>query len=173
MSLDEAGDGIVLGLNAASAAVNVSPIPVECPVAASRVALVENKVGIALCATLKTYPCPSTANKWHVQIVVNPSRRQLKESCMDLFIAGTSDGRVVMIEMDGREIDMETFLESVRQGMAEVAQITAGIQRLRSVAGRQKFEVSPICPRPVKEQTSVHHTAARRGPHEASAGAVR
>ncbi|KAH7729070.1 polyribonucleotide nucleotidyltransferase 1 [Aphelenchoides avenae] len=116
LSLDETGDGVVLGLNAASAAVNVSPIPVECPVAASRVALVEGN------------------------IVVNPSRRQLRESTMDLFIAGTSDDRVVMIEMDGKEISMDIFLESVRQGMAEVAQITAGIQRLRSTAGKKKFE---------------------------------
>lgn len=60
---------------------------------------------------------------------------------MDLFIAGTSDDRVVMIEMDGKEISMDIFLESVRQGMAEVAQITAGIQRLRSTAGKKKFEV--------------------------------
>lgn len=44
LSLEDGGDGLILGINAASAALLVSDIPWDGPVAAVRVGLVNDKV---------------------------------------------------------------------------------------------------------------------------------
>jgi hypothetical protein len=53
---------------------------------------------------------------------VNPSRERLKHSTLDLLLTGTecsvrnpsgskssSDSRVLMIEMEGKEVELDTF----------------------------------------------------------------
>jgi len=90
LSVDTNADLQVLALNAASAALYVSDIPVSKSVCATRIA----KIGDSL--------------------VINPTLSQMTESTLDLFIAGSSS-ELLMIEMkaissqDMIEVDLESF----------------------------------------------------------------
>jgi len=74
LSADEESDLQALALNAASAALYVSDIDIKSSITACRVANVDGKV------------------------IINPSRSQLAESTLDLFVAGSKDD-LLMIEM--------------------------------------------------------------------------
>ncbi len=74
LSCDEEVDLQVAALNAASAALFVSDIPVNIPVAGVRVGYIDDK------------------------FVINPSNSELKKSALDLYVAG-SENELLMIEM--------------------------------------------------------------------------
>ncbi len=74
LSADEESDLQVLALNAASAALYVSDIPIRTAVAGLRVAKIDGK------------------------IVINPKLSELSESTLDLYLAGTKED-LMMIEM--------------------------------------------------------------------------
>ena len=90
LSVDNNADLQVLALNAASAALYVSDIPVSKSVCATRIAKINDN------------------------LVINPTLSQLNESTLDLFIAGSSS-ELLMIEMkaisseDMVEVDLESF----------------------------------------------------------------
>ncbi|MCR4942142.1 MAG: polyribonucleotide nucleotidyltransferase [Campylobacter sp.] len=74
LSADPDVDLQVVSLNAASAALYLSDIPVNRPVCGVRVAYIDN------------------------ELVLNPSNQELKNSALDLYVAGTKD-ELLMIEM--------------------------------------------------------------------------
>ncbi|MEA3553548.1 MAG: polyribonucleotide nucleotidyltransferase [Campylobacterota bacterium] len=90
LSVDNNADLQVLALNAASAALYVSDIPVSKSVCATRIAKIDG------------------------DLVINPSLSQMDESTLDLFIAGSSS-ELLMIEMKAIssqemiEVDLESF----------------------------------------------------------------
>ena len=90
LSVDTNADLQVLALNAASAALYTSNIPVDKSVCATRIGKIDG------------------------DLVVNPSLDQMSESTLDLFIAGTST-ELLMIEMKAIstqemvEVDLESF----------------------------------------------------------------
>ena len=90
LSVDKNADLQVLALNAASAALYTSNIPVNKSVCATRIGKIDG------------------------DLVVNPSLDQMSESTLDLFIAGTST-ELLMIEMKAIstqemvEVDLESF----------------------------------------------------------------
>ncbi|WP_169752971.1 polyribonucleotide nucleotidyltransferase [Campylobacter mucosalis] len=85
LSADPEVDLQVVSLNAASAALYLSDIPVNRPVCGVRVGYIDNK------------------------FVINPSNSELKQSGLDLYVAGTKD-ELLMIEMrsiaQAKEISM-------------------------------------------------------------------
>ena len=74
LSADPEVDLQVVSLNAASVALYLSDIPVNCPVCGVRVGYIDDK------------------------FVINPSNSELKQSAIDLYVAGTKD-ELLMIEM--------------------------------------------------------------------------
>lgn len=74
LSADPEVDLQVVGLNAASVALYLSDIPVECPVCGVRVGHIDG------------------------EFVLNPSNSELKKSTLDLYVAGVKD-ELLMIEM--------------------------------------------------------------------------
>ncbi|MEA3512433.1 MAG: polyribonucleotide nucleotidyltransferase [Campylobacterota bacterium] len=90
LSIDNDVDLQVMALNAASAALFVSDLPINRSVCATRIAKVEDK------------------------LIVNPTMTQMEESTIDLFVAGTSS-ELLMIEMKSIsssemvEVDIESF----------------------------------------------------------------
>ena len=90
LSVDNEADLQVLALNAASAALYTSNIPVNKSVCATRIAKIDG------------------------DLVVNPTLNDMDNSTLDLFIAGTSS-ELLMIEMkaisssDMVEVDIESF----------------------------------------------------------------
>ncbi|EJW86780.1 3' exoribonuclease [Wuchereria bancrofti] len=115
LAVDDDGDPVMLGLNAASAALTLSDIPWEGPLGAVRVALINNEV------------------------VVNPSRINMKSSSVDLVIAGCDNGkRILMIDMDGCEIEMENFAECIRIGLQAISHLIQAINKVKDSCGRPK-----------------------------------
>uniref|UniRef100_A0A914I316 Polyribonucleotide nucleotidyltransferase n=1 Tax=Globodera rostochiensis TaxID=31243 RepID=A0A914I316_GLORO len=130
LALDpDSGDSTVLGINVAAAALALSPVPLRCTTAAVRVGIVDGNV------------------------VLNPSREVLKRSTMDLVFAGTRQvdedepdttndaRRVLMVEMEGKEVNTEQFVEAMHKGFDAVHKTHAAIQRLVKAVGSRKYEV--------------------------------
>ncbi|KAI6205128.1 Exoribonuclease and Polynucleotide phosphorylase domain containing protein [Aphelenchoides besseyi] len=105
----------MLGLNASSAALALSSVQLTENFGACRVAIIDGK------------------------ITLNPPHSQLARSTMSMVLSGTRERKLVMIEMDGREIDLETVMESVHAGLNEVHKIIGGIERLQEIAGKEKM----------------------------------
>lgn len=127
LALDtETGDAVVMGINVASAALTVSPVPQNCLVAAARVGIIDEK------------------------IVVNPSHEQLKHSSLDLVLAGTAIGKkgkgnndyVIMVEMEGKEVEADKFVQCIQQGFDEIRITQGAIERLAKAVGHEKYKTS-------------------------------
>ena len=117
LSIDPQLDADVLAVCAAGAALAVSDIPFEKTVAAVRVGRDESK---------KDYIC-------------NPTMPQYETGGMDIVVAGTADG-VMMVEGGGHEISEEEFLGAVEFGHEEIKKIVKAIDKLAKKAGKPKRE---------------------------------
>jgi polyribonucleotide nucleotidyltransferase len=113
LSVDQENDPDILGVIAASAALSISDIPFAGPVGAVTVGYVGG------------------------QIVINPILSDLRESDLDLNLAGTSDA-VVMVEAGANELPEETMVEGIRQGHENIQQIVSLQQDLVAKAGKAK-----------------------------------
>ena len=102
LSADQENDPDVLAICGASAALEISEIPFQGPIAGVRVGRIQG------------------------QWVCNPTVTQLKESDVNLIVAGSREG-VVMVEGGGQEISEEELLEAVFFGHQSLQPIL-GIQ---------------------------------------------
>ena len=115
LSYDATYDPDVLGIVGCSAALAVSGIPFEQPVAGVRVAMVDG------------------------EYVINPSFDQLDQSPLDLVIAGTADS-TVMVEGSGEEVSEEVLLGAMEAGQRAVAEICHAIDELKREVGKPQME---------------------------------
>jgi len=88
LSADKENDPDVMGITGASAAIYCSPIPFYNPIGAVRVGYMNN------------------------QFVVNPPISKLKDSTLNLTVAGTEDA-IVMVEAGANEISEEMMVEAL------------------------------------------------------------
>ena len=91
LSADTENDTDVLAITGASAALALSEIPFEKTIAGVRVGLVDG------------------------QYVVNPTFEQRKQSKLDLVVAGSKDG-LVMVEAGAKEVTEEQVVEALETG---------------------------------------------------------
>jgi polyribonucleotide nucleotidyltransferase len=113
LSIDPEVDADVVALTGAGAALAVSDIPFDHPVAGVRVGLIDGRY------------------------VINPSRTELETSTLDMIIAGTVDA-VMMVEGGCKEISEEALLGGVEAGHAAIKEILASTQDLVRKAGKPK-----------------------------------
>src|SRR5581483_8165487 len=118
LSADQENDPDILAINGASAALGLSDIPFLGPIGAVRVGYING------------------------EFVVNPTFEQLKESKLDLAIAGTTDA-VMMVEADAHELPEETMLRAVQFGHESLRASIDAQQELIRVAGKPKKEFVP------------------------------
>jgi polyribonucleotide nucleotidyltransferase len=123
MSADTQHDSDVLAITGASAALALSEIPFEKTIAGVRVGLVDG------------------------EYVINPTYEQRKASKLDLMMAGSKDG-IVMVEAGAREASEEQVLGGLDAGHAAIRSIVEAIDSLAGDAGKAKL------PRP--ERTIGH-----------------
>jgi len=107
----------VLAIIAASAAVHISPIPFNGPIAGVRVCLVKG------------------------ELVVNPSYDQIEKSELEIVIAGTKDG-ITMVEGGAHEVSEEVMLEALEKGKEAVRELCEMQEELRSLAGVEKLPLT-------------------------------
>ena len=118
LSADSENDPDVIAVTAASAALFISKIPFEKPIAAVRIGLIEGK------------------------LVVNPTVAQQKTSQMNLIVAG-SDEAIVMVESGALEVSEEVVADALEFAHAEIRKIVAAIRELHSRVKPQKVAVVP------------------------------
>ncbi len=113
LSADGENDPDLLAMIGASAALHISSMPFQGPIAACRVGYIDN------------------------QFVVNPTHEQLEQSQMDLMV-GSHSTEINMIELHGNEVSEELLAQGVDVGQAEAVKICQMIDELRALAGKDK-----------------------------------
>jgi len=142
LSADQENDTDVLAITGASAALALSEIPFEKTIAGVRIGLVDG------------------------QFVVNPTFQQRKDSKLDLIVAGTKDG-LVMVEAGAKEVTEEQAIQALETAHAAIKQIVAAIDDLAREAGKKKLavakkEIGHAFYREVEEKVYVPLTEAMR-----------
>jgi polyribonucleotide nucleotidyltransferase len=142
LSADQENDTDVLAITGASAALALSEIPFEKTIAGVRIGLVDG------------------------QFIVNPTFQQRKDSKLDLIVAGTKDG-LVMVEAGAREVTEEQAIQALETAHAAIKQIVAAIDDLAREAGKKKLavtkkEIGHDFYREVEEKVYVPLTEAMR-----------
>ena len=115
-SSDQQHDGDVLGACAASAALMVSDIPFDGPIAEVRVGRIDGR------------------------LLINPTFAELDQSDIDIIIAGTDDS-IVMVEGESHEISEADMLEALRFGHEYIRSICKVQQELAAEVNKQKRAV--------------------------------
>src|SRR5580704_16722234 len=114
LSADQENDTDVLAITGASAALALSEVPLEKTIAGVRIGLVDG------------------------QYIVNPTFKQRKESKLDLVVAGSKDG-LVMVEAGAKEVTEEQVVAALEAAHAAIKQIVAVIDNLAKEAGKKKL----------------------------------
>ena len=117
LSADAENDSDVLAITGASAALALSSIPFTRTIAGVRVGHVDG------------------------DFVVNPTFEQRKRSRIDLVVAGSNEG-IVMVEAGAKEATEEEMVQALEHAHAAIKQIVAGIDALAQQAGKQKQQVA-------------------------------
>jgi polyribonucleotide nucleotidyltransferase len=118
LSADSDNDPDVVAVTAASAALYISKIPFNNPIACVRVGMLEGR------------------------LVVNPTIAEQKTSQMNLIIAGSADA-IVMVESGALEVSEDTVADALEFGHAEIRKIVAAIRDLGSRVNPKKVTVKP------------------------------
>ncbi|MDX1394782.1 MAG: polyribonucleotide nucleotidyltransferase [Gemmatimonadota bacterium] len=122
VSADQENDADVIGLFGASAALSLSPIPWDGPVAGVRVGRMDG------------------------QWLVNPTFSDLEMCDLEIVVAGTEDA-IVMVEGACLEVSEEDFLEAMSVGHDAIRELI-GIQKelLDMVGHPTRFEYESVAP---------------------------
>ncbi|MGI6656445.1 MAG: polyribonucleotide nucleotidyltransferase [Desulfobulbus sp.] len=124
-------DPDILAMNGASMALMLSDIPFDGPVASARVGYVNG------------------------QYILNPDKKQLEKSQINLVVAGTRSA-VVMVEGKAAAMPEETVLEAIFFAHAGIQPLIDMQEALRAQAGKAKRTVVPPAVDPVlKEQVEA------------------
>lgn len=116
MSYDGENDPDVLAACGASAALAVSDIPFDGPMAEVRV----GRIG--------------------EEFIVNPTHEQIKLSDIELVVAGTADS-IMMVEGESKEVSEQELLDALKFAQAEIKKIVDLQNQLRAEAGKTKWVV--------------------------------
>ena len=118
LSADQEHDPDVLVVNAASAALSISPAPFDGPIGCVRVGMVNGK------------------------LTLNPTMTEMKESPLDLVVAGTRDA-VMMIEAAAQQVSEDLLGEALALAQSGIrASIEAQDELVRAV-GKPKMQWTP------------------------------
>jgi polyribonucleotide nucleotidyltransferase len=119
LSADSDNDPDVIAVTAASAAAYCSDLPFTDPIACVRVGLLDG------------------------QLVANPTVAQQKTSKLNIIVAGTENG-IVMVESGAFEVSEEKVVEALEFGHGQVKKIVLGIKQLHAQIKPTKVVVEPL-----------------------------
>lgn len=78
------------------------------------------------------------------EVIINPTRRELQTSQLDLVVSATKQNLVVMLEGKGNIVLMQDVLKAIKQGTREAQFIINDIERLQKAYGRKKRAVDAV-----------------------------
>ncbi|GAB6030978.1 hypothetical protein CHUAL_007801 [Chamberlinius hualienensis] len=122
IAIDRVNNPDLLSINAASAALAVSDIPWNGPVGAVQVGLRNG------------------------ELMLNPTRRDLTESSLNLVVAACEHNRVVMLEASADNVLQSDFLKAIKAGAKEASLVAQQIRNLQKKCGKKKRTVKLCVP---------------------------
>ncbi len=150
LSADQTGCSDVLGITAASAAVSLSDVPFQGPVAGVKIGRVNGK------------------------FVTNPDLATFESSDLTLIVAGTADA-VMMVEGGANGLPESLMIEAIELAHAEIKSIVVKIRELQSLAGKPKRavkveeidpaltdEIRRVASGPIREAILIPNKTARQ-----------
>jgi polyribonucleotide nucleotidyltransferase len=142
MSADTENDSDVLAITGASAALALSEVPFTKTIAGVRVGLINGSY------------------------VINPTHDERKQSALDLIVAGSNDG-IVMVEAGAKEVSEPQVVGALEAAHAAIKQIVAAIDELKAAVNKKKL------PPPSREVDHAFHAEAESKMFEPLAKAMR
>ncbi|GAB1433548.1 polyribonucleotide nucleotidyltransferase [Spirochaetota bacterium] len=109
----------ILAINAASAAVHISDIPFNGPIAAVRV-----------CYLNGSY-------------IINPTYDEIAKSELEIVVAGSEEG-ITMVEGGAAEVSEEVMIAAIEAARPPIAGICRTIKDMRAAIGKEKLPLSPL-----------------------------
>ncbi len=122
---DMENDPDIVAMVGCSAALTLSGVPFMGPVGAARVGFING------------------------QFVVNPSLEEMKSSDLELVVAGTQEG-VLMVESEAKELTEEQMLNAVMTGWNAFQPVIGAIIDLAEMAAKDAWDVPEKAPKLVK-----------------------
>ncbi|RLC49083.1 MAG: polyribonucleotide nucleotidyltransferase [Candidatus Cloacimonadota bacterium] len=116
LSYDEQNSPDMIGMIAASAALTISDIPFNGPIAGVTVGLIDN------------------------EFVINPTVSQLKKSKLELDIAGTKND-VVMVEASAKEVSEDAILQAIEKALPVIRNIVEFQEKFAEGIAQEKMEI--------------------------------
>ncbi len=128
LAVEDDNDPAVVAMNAASAALMISDIPFDGPIAGVRVGLIDG------------------------ELKINPNEDLSEESDLDLLVAGTEEA-VMMVEASANEVSEDIFLDALDLAHEEIKKLAKMQIEMRKEIGREKMEyIPPELPEEYKKQ---------------------
>jgi len=134
ISYDKENEADILSIIASSAALAISGMPFMGPVGASRVGFIEGKY------------------------VLNPSKKELENSKLDLVVAGTKDA-VLMVESEANGLTEEEMLNAVKFGHEGFVPVIETIEQLAKECKKPDWVVEKKDLSEVKKKLEEEFTA--------------
>ncbi|MCL1837688.1 MAG: polyribonucleotide nucleotidyltransferase [Treponema sp.] len=119
LSADQVNPPDMLAIIAASAAVHISDIPFNGPIAGVRICQVEG------------------------ELVINPTYEQIEKSTLEIVVAGTKDG-ITMVEGGAKEVSEEVMIEALGKAHGMIVEFCALQEQLRELSGKPKLPLAPL-----------------------------
>ncbi|MGP1602411.1 polyribonucleotide nucleotidyltransferase [Treponema sp.] len=119
ISSDQINPPDILSVIASSAAVHISDIPFNGPIAGVRVGYING------------------------EYVLNPTYEQIEKGDMEIVVAGTADG-FTMVEGGANEVSEEVMLGALEKAQDFISAMCRLQDDLRKLAGKEKLPLSPL-----------------------------
>ena len=114
LSHDQENDSDIVAMIATSAAITLSGLPFMGPLGAAKIAMINDK------------------------LVANPTLSEMKDSNLELVVAGTSQG-VLMVESEAQQLSEEQMLEAVVMGQETYKEVIDAIINLARKAAKEPW----------------------------------
>lgn len=109
----------IVAINAASCAVTISDIPFYGPIAAVRVAKIND------------------------EYVINPTFQEIPFASLDIVVAGTHDG-ITMVEGGAKEVSEDDMLGAIATAQPVIREICEAQTKMRELCGKEKLPLMEI-----------------------------
>jgi polyribonucleotide nucleotidyltransferase len=133
VSHDLENDPDMVAMCGVSAALTISGIPFMGPIGGARVAIIDGKT------------------------VINPTMQEMEESELDLVVAGTQEG-VLMVESEAKELDEKTMLKAVTAGFKAFQPVIDGIIAFAEMCAKDPWDIVEVPAHIVKLQADIKKT---------------
>jgi len=136
LSADQEQDPTTLAITGASCALQISGIPHGGPVGCVRVGMLDGR------------------------LLLNPTLPQLSQSDLDLVVAGTDAG-IIMVEAGAQQVSEQTMLQALRLAHDEIRKLVAFQRDVRQAVGKPPISYTPATV-DSEVAAAVHEFAAER-----------